>query len=125
MKSVILILAIPFVISIAHSQSQPGKTSVDLDDSLAVSVIEAINRNEFSLADRIIQEQLSEDSTSLEWLFLRGMRNYAELFELPGFKGSERKVGHQDDSVNLPLLQIGNAFGAQRLDVETDFGSLG
>jgi len=49
-------------------------------DSVAAAVVEAINCNDLPLADRLLAAELSNDSTSLQWLFLRGMRNYWLLF---------------------------------------------
>ena len=69
--------------SFAFAQQTPIRDAVV--DSLAITVVDAINRNNFQLADQIIAAQLSRDSTSLEWLFLRGMRYYSEIFVIPGF----------------------------------------
>jgi tetratricopeptide (TPR) repeat protein len=86
MKQALAVLTIQCILSIPLALSQSNQIrSVKLDDSIAVSAVEAINRNELELADRIIAAQLAKDSTSLQWLFLRGMRNYAELFAVSSF----------------------------------------
>ena len=53
--------------------------STNFADSIAVSIVEAINRNELELAERTIEVQLRNDPKSLQWQFLHGMRYYAEL----------------------------------------------
>lgn len=81
MNRPLVVLTILCVFSSSLVVSQSNNIQVlGLDDSTAVSAIEAINRNELELADQIINAQLAKDSTSLQWLFLRGMRHYADLF---------------------------------------------
>lgn len=48
--------------------------------SIYLRVINAINRNEFGLADSVINQQLAQGKDSLQWLFFRGMRYYSDLF---------------------------------------------
>ena len=86
MNRLLAVLATQSILSVSLVLSQANGVQVlGLDDSLATSVVEAINRNELERADRIIEDQLARDSTSLQWLFLRGMRNYADLFAVSSF----------------------------------------
>jgi tetratricopeptide (TPR) repeat protein len=71
----------------ASASQARSHESMSFGDSIAVSVIEAINRNEIELAERTIDAQLRNDPNSLEWNFLRGMRYYAEL----SARGSRKK----------------------------------
>jgi len=61
-----------------------AQSVVDSEDTLAVGVVEMINRHEFQAAERNIYSQLHRDSTSLKWLFLMGMRYYSDISLLPG-----------------------------------------
>jgi hypothetical protein len=55
------------------------------EGSIYLKVIGAINRNEFRLADSVINQQLAQGKDSLQWLFFRGMRYYSDLLGMNSF----------------------------------------
>lgn len=144
MNRLLVVLSILCASSSSLVLSQSNNIQVlGLDDSLAVSAIEAINRNELGVADQIINTQLGKDSTSLQWLFLRGMRHYADLFAftsiskdaLARMKADMERVSQsgeqrleKDENDLYALFYTGGAYGYLGIAKAADgslFGGVG